>query len=239
MRFAACRSRPLPRTGAMVATGLPRETTVTCSPCETSRSTREKWRLASAAEIVFIKHARNTCSVEHYAISRGPSRQKTEISQTETRQRRRRAARYAATDNGSRVRSSSVWKKRFLSPAMLTRSIRSSKSSARVRKRFTAVEGWASMLPWDDTLPSADSKTIRVLASSTSAAPSGATNLPYLFQFGLTGTTKSSWSFVPVSSNVVEYSGNISWPRNFWPGIISARSLSVGGLPSWPMIRTL
>jgi hypothetical protein len=34
--------------------GLPRETTVTCSPWETSRRTREKYRFASAAEILFM-----------------------------------------------------------------------------------------------------------------------------------------------------------------------------------------
>jgi hypothetical protein len=39
----------------MVATGLPRDKTVTTSPVATSRSTLEKWRLASAAEMVFMR----------------------------------------------------------------------------------------------------------------------------------------------------------------------------------------
>ena len=38
----------------MAATGLPREVTITVSPLATSRSTLEKCRLASPAEIIFM-----------------------------------------------------------------------------------------------------------------------------------------------------------------------------------------
>ena len=55
MRFAAARARvALESTGAMIATGLPRDSTVTLAPLDTSRSKAEKCRLASAALMDFM-----------------------------------------------------------------------------------------------------------------------------------------------------------------------------------------
>jgi hypothetical protein len=52
--LAVFRSPSPPEYGAMDATVRPLERTVKISPLATSLSTLEKWRLAAAAEIVFM-----------------------------------------------------------------------------------------------------------------------------------------------------------------------------------------